>query len=232
MAKVVFGNGVSSISGSIAGNTYSRNRFGPYIRTRALPVNPNTAAQQLARSRFSTVSAQWRQLTQAQRDSWENAGEELFNSNPQGFPAPLSGAQAFAAYNNINLLIGNSITTTAPAVDKSAEITAADLVLDTGGPALVELDSITGEEITDNLILIYATGPVSPGRSFFRRSDYRYVGAINENAQPFDLTTEWTDLFGSITAALIGRKTSFLLRGLSGNGWPGTTFRKDGIWVA
>ena len=231
MAKVVFGNGVSSISGSIAGNTYSRNRFGPYIRTRALPVNPNTAAQQLARSRFSTVSAQWRQLTDGQRATWEVAGEELFNSNPQGFPAPLSGAQAFAAYNNINLLIGNSITTTAPAVDKSAEITAADLVLDTGGPALVELDSITGEQIADNVILVYGTAAVSPGRSFFRKSDYRFLGALNENTQPFDLTDEWAAIFGSITAALVGQKSSFLLRGLSGNGWPGTTFRKDGIWV-
>jgi len=231
MAKVVFGNGVSSISGSIAGNTYSRNRFGPYIRTRALPVNPNTAAQQLARSRFSTVSAQWRQLTEGQRATWEVAGTELFNSNPLGFPAPLSGAQAFAAYNNINLLIGNSITTTAPAVDKSAEITAAVLTLDTGGPALVELDSITGEAITDNPILVYASAPVSAGRSFFRKSDYRFIGSLNENAQPFDLTTEYAALFGSITSALVGQKTSFLLRGLSGNGWLGTTFRVDGVWT-
>ncbi|GAH50296.1 unnamed protein product, partial [marine sediment metagenome] len=45
MALVKLGGGIVQISGSIAGNTFARNRFGNYMRSRTKPVNPNSTRQ-------------------------------------------------------------------------------------------------------------------------------------------------------------------------------------------
>src|SRR4051812_21389133 len=57
-------------SGSQAGTTASRNRFGQYYRTRATPVNVNSTQQGVVRSRMAANSSAWRALTGAQRAGW------------------------------------------------------------------------------------------------------------------------------------------------------------------
>ena len=69
--KYTPGIAIGAASGSVGGTTFSRNRYGVYTRTRAIPVNPNTQAQQNARSRLSTYSALWQSLTAAQRLAWK-----------------------------------------------------------------------------------------------------------------------------------------------------------------
>ena len=41
MALVKYGGGIIQMSGSMAGNTFARNRYGNYMRARTKPVNPN-----------------------------------------------------------------------------------------------------------------------------------------------------------------------------------------------
>src|SRR5438876_229394 len=57
-------------SGSLAGQTSSRNRFGQYVRSRATPVNPNSVAQAAVRARQSNNAAAWRTITDTQRAGW------------------------------------------------------------------------------------------------------------------------------------------------------------------
>lgn len=60
----------SELSGSIGGITYSRNRYGPYGRTRVVPVNVNSNGLEDQRSFFSASVANWKKLTTAQQQSW------------------------------------------------------------------------------------------------------------------------------------------------------------------
>lgn len=61
----------SGFSGSLGGIVASHNSFATYFRTRAIPVNTQTAQQQAVRSVFATLASRWTDtLTQVQRDGW------------------------------------------------------------------------------------------------------------------------------------------------------------------
>lgn len=83
---------ISEASGSVGGSTYSRNRYGMYIRNRSIPVQPNTDRQAAAKSRFSQASARWNEfLTQAQRTAWNLYGASVAMLNKLGDTIYLSG---------------------------------------------------------------------------------------------------------------------------------------------
>ena len=96
-------------SGSYQGVTSSRNRFGQYVRTRATPVNPNSAAQASARSRLSQNSIAWRALTDAQRAGWESLGSQMNRTDSLGQGYTLNGFAAYCSVNNYKLAAGDAV---------------------------------------------------------------------------------------------------------------------------
>lgn len=75
---------LGDLSGSIADNTFSRNRFGPYVRVRRVPVNPNTVGQQEIRGHFANATTAWRLLSAAQRQEWNDYAAQTPKQNPLG----------------------------------------------------------------------------------------------------------------------------------------------------
>ena len=61
----------SALSGSVAGQTASRNRYGVYWRTRAIPVTSTTTAALNAKARFTSQSQAWQGETDATRLAWK-----------------------------------------------------------------------------------------------------------------------------------------------------------------
>lgn len=90
------------MSGSIAGNTWSHNRGGQYVRQRRTPSNPNTLRQQAARSYLGTASNLWRSLTDAQRAAWKLWASSNPVINRLGEAVQLAG---HAAYNMLSTRI-------------------------------------------------------------------------------------------------------------------------------
>lgn len=91
---------LGDLSGSIADNTYSRNRFGSYVRRRAIPVNPNSSYQSLVRAVFGFLSAQWRDvLTPTQRSGWEDYANNTPIQNSLGETIYMTGLNAFVRTN-------------------------------------------------------------------------------------------------------------------------------------
>jgi hypothetical protein len=70
MAKILFGAFVTDMRRKIAGNVFTKNRYGAMVRQKVTPRNPKTEPQSTSRSIFSAVSAQWRNLTDIQRNAW------------------------------------------------------------------------------------------------------------------------------------------------------------------
>ena len=103
-------------SGSIAGTTAGRNRFGQYERSRAIPVNPNSSAQGLVRARMSANSAAYRALTSAQRAGWAGLGNSMVRTDSLGQTYTLQGNQAYASVNNNRLMSTLAVVTDAPAL--------------------------------------------------------------------------------------------------------------------
>jgi len=97
----------TAVSGSIGGITYSHNRGGMYTRGRATPTNPNTAAQQTARSSFTTLASAWSStLTQTQRDAWEDYAALTPVTDAFGEPLTLSGFQMYTRCNSPRVRTG------------------------------------------------------------------------------------------------------------------------------
>lgn len=86
-------------SGSQAQTTASRNSFGQYFRTRAIPVNPRTELQTKVRETFGGLASAWTVLTDTQRAAWEVCARKFPKVDSLGQTVVLSGFQQFIRSN-------------------------------------------------------------------------------------------------------------------------------------
>lgn len=194
-------------SGSQAGTTSSRNRFGQYRRSRAMPVNPNTPGQQSARNRLSAQSQAWRGLTDAQRAAWESYSQSHPFNDSLGQQIFLTGHQWFISVNTALLAAG------------MATVSVPDLSAPPGAPALgAVVTTVAGfsvafgaNPVPANTALVLETSPpMSAGRSF--NADFRFVkvraaAAVNTLVKA-DMEVKWGPLVAGqkffIRASLVG----------------------------
>ena len=105
-------------SGSIAGTTYSHNRFGQYTRNRVTPSNSaGSGRRATVRGFLATSAAAWATLSDQQRGAWSGYAASRPRTDRLGSRQVLSG---FAAYQSINcerLNVGLSLATLPPASD-------------------------------------------------------------------------------------------------------------------
>ena len=107
MALVKYGGGVIQMSGSLAGVTHARNRFGNYMRARTKPVNPNSLAQGGVRDAMSFLTNAWSATVSAnQRSAWATYAAAVAMKNRLGETVYLTGFNHFLRsnmqYMNIN----------------------------------------------------------------------------------------------------------------------------------
>ncbi len=116
---------IASGSGSIGGCTYSRNRFGQYIRRRAMPVNPGSAFAQVMTNFFGTLVQRWTStLTQPQRDAWDVWAINTPQADALGNPINWTGQNAYISMNALRLQLGETYVDAAPSVFAGATFTA------------------------------------------------------------------------------------------------------------
>lgn len=179
-------------SGSLAGQTASRNRFGQYERTRAIPVNPASGAQGLVRARMAANSAAWRALTSAQRAGWTGLGVSMVRSDSLGQTYSLQGNQAYASVNNLRLETGLTVVADAPALVTPPVITGIVLTL----TAIAFSIAYTPTPMpAATYLAVFASPQRSAGRNF--ESDYRFmkISAV-AGASPLAILAEYTAKFG------------------------------------
>jgi hypothetical protein len=99
-ALVKMGGGIVGMSGSIAGNTFARNRSGNYVRARTKPVNTNTQAQQDIRGVMSYLTNYWSvTLSTAERTGWATYANAIAMKNRLGESIYLTGFNHFIRSN-------------------------------------------------------------------------------------------------------------------------------------
>ena len=157
-------------SGSLAGVTSSRNRFGQYRRTRATPVNPNSAYQGVVRNRLAANSAAWRALTALQRAGWTSLGTMLTRTDSLGQSYTLTGFQAFCSVNSNNLAAGNAVANDAPALTTPVGLLTATITLTA---AAASVAYTTTPLPTGARLFVFASPQRSSGRTY--EGDYRLV---------------------------------------------------------
>lgn len=107
-ALVKLGGGVIQISGSIAGNTFARNRSGNYMRARTTPVNPNTQRQIDIRTIIADLSEAWHDdLSPAHRAAWNDYASAIAMTNKLGETIHITGFNHFIRSNSVRAYCGN-----------------------------------------------------------------------------------------------------------------------------
>ena len=214
-AKFTPGAIVSEIRGKIASTVFARNRGGAIIRNRIKGVNRRTTLQTTVRQRLSALSSEWRGLTAAQRDSWNNASPQFPVQDNLGQQIFLTGEQLFIRSNSNLLLIGQSQITSAP-IPTSFPATTVGFTALTDAAMTV---SYTPTPVPSGFALvIMATAGFSQGRSFVNENQYRFI--VSEAAAqttPADIAAAWVLIFGTLPVAdLKVSVKSFLVEVTSG----------------
>lgn len=183
-------------SGSHDGITASRNRFGQYHRTRAIPVNPSSSAQVTARNRMSVNAAAWRALTDAQRAGWEGLGSQMQRTDALGQTYTLNGFMAYCSVNNNQLAAGNAVLSDAPALVSPSTITLGTLTLTAASFSLAYTPTPLS---AGQRLFVYASPQRAAGRAY--ESDYRLIHvSAAAAATPANLLAGYTARFGAPVA--------------------------------
>jgi len=232
MALIKFGGGITHMSGSIAGNTFARNRFGSYVRSRTKPVNPNTVLQNQTRSRIGFLTQYWRAtLTAPERTAWETYAASIAWLNKLGEATYLTGFNMFVGCNSNRLWAEKPLVAAGPTVlalpenDPTISVTATVLP-----PYLSIAYDDTLPWCTDpQAYLVASMGePQSKTRNFFA-GPWKYIGrTLGNSGTPPD--SPWT------TAApytlVLGQKSWFKFRIGRGDGRISREFAASAIVTA
>lgn len=183
---------VEGLSGSVGGLTASRARGGvDYFRARAIPTNPNTARQQTVRQALSQLSQIWQSsLTTSERDSWIFAadGTELQGLN---LYQRSNVFRIQAGLTRVDELTGTGVINVSP-------VAVAQTI---GSGRNVTFDNTDTWATTDDAgLLVYATRPIPPSRTFENRERFATVVLGDSGSAPTSPQT-FTDPWGNLGTA-------------------------------
>ena len=157
-------------SGSHDQMTASRNRFGQYLRTRAIPVNPSTVPQLTQRARLVINAAAWRGLTDIQRNGWATLGLSMVRTDALGQSYDLNGFLAYCSVNNNRLDAGDAVVSDAPAIVLPVGLTTVTITLTPAAMSIAYTATPLGAGVR---LFSYVSPQGSLGRKF--NGDYRLI---------------------------------------------------------
>lgn len=201
MAKLLFTAVVADMRNKLNGTVFSKNRYGSYARTKVTPVNPQTTAQQNSRSTLSVLSANWRSLTESQRQGWINAAPNFPRTDIYGNPKILSGNALYVSLNTNLLNAGETTISDAPLPVGFNSLALGTITAAAGTPALTVAFTPTPVN-PDFTLLIEATPQVGPGITFVKNKfrSVQYVAAAGTS--PANILSAYTAKFGTLVEGM------------------------------
>lgn len=185
MAKFTPGPFVSAVSGSIGGTVFSHNKGGQYTRTRAIPITSTTEEALAAKTRLSTASAAWQNLTSGQRDAWAFWARSNPVNNTLGMSKILAGQQAFVG-NHIRMSIANAATLTSPPIIAAPE--GLETVVQDGDIGAGDVDLVfTATPLAANVHIWLLAAVVNSAGINYVSNLLRFCGtSAGAQSSPFD----------------------------------------------
>lgn len=235
MALLRFGGGITEMRGSVAGNTYARNRFGAYSRARTKPINPRSSRQMGARIAVMFLAEQWREtpMDDDKREAWETYAGSVNWQNKLGEVTKLTGFNHFVRSNAAIIRAGGTVVTTGP----------TDLGLPAGDPDfLATAAKAAGQQITyvftdtfdwcketGGYLVIYAGQPQNATRTFFN-GPWRFERSV-AGVDPAGASSPMSDVPFLSWTLVAGQKIWIQAAIIRKDGRVTTKFRPDPIIV-
>src|SRR5690606_18445246 len=173
MAKMTPGAIVSEVRGTIAATTFARNKGGAVIRNRITPINRRSPAQTARRQSLASLASSFRGLSQAQIAAWNAAAANFPQSDNLGQTIYLSGEQLYVRV-NANLILIEEAQITDPPNPVSFDAVAFTSLTATADDQNISL-AFTPTVPTGQQLVVYASRPLSAGKSFVPESEFRFL---------------------------------------------------------
>jgi hypothetical protein len=180
MAKVKLGALAQDVRGSIAGQTFSRNKGGSYVRQKVSPTQPQTTRQTVQRAILSQVAIAWANTEAATRALWYAYAENHPVLDVFGDAVKLNGAAMFQKLNAVVRTCGYAPVATPPVAEAPAAIVSESLSASVA-------DGITlghGTAVPNTLGVMIFAWVTEPNQGALPKSKLRFIGAANGNADP------------------------------------------------
>lgn len=163
MARVGFAAFVASLSGKVANAVFSRWKGRYYVRTRVIPANPNTAAQQGVRNTITRLNSLWQSITAALKTPWTKAAGPTVVSAWNwfvhlNFDAELAGTALTVCPYDEDLVGISTLAGATGAAQYEIDLTWTD----DGAGVSDEMIILAREDGTDVLIDVTPAGPPPP----------------------------------------------------------------------
>jgi hypothetical protein len=180
-------------SGSQANTVASRNRYGQYFRTRAIPINPDTTRQSNIRAQMASVSTNWKLVSLSDRGAWNSWAQAHPVIDSLGQSQVLS---AFAAFVQVNMArVSNALSLILTPPLGTLAFSYQNVTPTWVAGALSIAFTLTPSV---NPASVWATGIVSSGVNVAPGpGGWRKIGTIGVGASPSVQTTGWTLTFGT-----------------------------------
>ena len=193
MARVQFGGGVTSIVGSIGGNTFQSNRSGTIIRTRGFSNRSQTSKQNTASNNYQYFLYEWSKLTLLEKQSWDTLALAHTKINKFGQTKTLTGLNWFVSVNYMRLLCMLPLFATAPVYATPSAVPTYTVNISLSKMRLL---INTPQTITDNYAIINATPPINKTTTSFAKN-LKYIMTIKSDYwNNIDLTSDWEKATG------------------------------------
>jgi hypothetical protein len=201
MAKIRLGALAGSVSGSIGTYTFSRNRYGPYIRMRALPIQPATAYTGQVHTLMTALSQLWASVGPEDKNAWRTWAAANPITDVLGDKQVLQPNAAYIGLNFRALAAGGAFMSTPPVSQPPAGLTSLTPEYDIGAGDF-ELNW-TPDPLPANCALWILSAVVQrPGITYVKNLRKWLGASAAAQACPFDTEAATIARFGSLSAAL------------------------------
>lgn len=175
---------VTAVSGKAGGVVGSHNRFGSYLRAYKVPVNPNSARQQVVRATLADIVDRWNSiLTSTQRSQWNVYAAAVPWTNKVGDTIYLTGFNMYLRSMQALRIQGNHwvddgpATLTLPESDNTMTVAiseATQVITHT-------FDTTNAWRSENGAYLTIHQGEPQPSNVNFYGNYFRYAGSVAGN---------------------------------------------------
>lgn len=202
MALFTAGAVVGQVSGRIAGNVFSHNRGGPYIRNGTIPTLVTSEEAINAKARLAAQSQAWDNLTATQRQAWLEWARSNPVVNRLGSQVTIGGNAAFVGINTRLVYAGDTPLTEPPIADPPVALSTIILTCDLG-PGTFDIAFTATPLAADIKLWVRLTVLNNPAVNYVENLLRLLLASATAQASPLDIQTETTARFGTLS---VGQK--------------------------
>lgn len=217
MALIKLGIIAAAISGKVSGNVFAKGKGGAYVRNWSKPTNPRTNAQSAVRVSMTSLASQWRNLTDADRATWNASALLRPVINRMGEQKKLSGFGLFMKQNQFLASSGEPLIASAPVAASIPNYSTVATEWDLGANddleiTVTEVGSGTIFSSLNQRVVIALTNPYGNGT---KATQTKIVGVYNSASTEVNIlanvatiTIPFADVAAKVAIPKEGQKIS------------------------